>query len=234
MKTFAFKSVATAVGVGISGVAAAKVNFNGANIESYRYASAGKVDSKGADLGDNQVASMKVGEASRKDTTAYDRFDPSKGSFKSNPTLVPGADPIVTDAVTGGSTNPAVFAIKSSLSTTNDESGTLTARDVTRTGNPTTIHVNRTGPPPPVIILDRQADAGLSMTSKSVAASAFMMGMDQETGEFHAVLRVESLTRLQEFARTLLAEVDAQIAAGGRQDVPVALHLSRSLLGGAG
>jgi len=92
------------------------------------------------------------------------------------------------------------------------------------------VYLNRTGPPPPVIILDRPAGNQLVMASEGGSQSAFMMGIDETTGDFHLIVRAESLGRLQEFARTLQAEIDARLASGGRLDEPASLHVNRALL----
>jgi hypothetical protein len=134
MKKFALKSVATVVGVGLSGVAAAQVNLDDSKAsDAYKYASETTVGTS-KDLGSNLKASMKVGVAFNKDTTAYVRYDLSKGTFKSNPTLDCGAGTTVTSAVTGGTTNLAVFAIvNSATGIASTDTCTLTAADLTVT-----------------------------------------------------------------------------------------------------
>jgi len=134
MKKFALKSVATVVGVGLSGVAAAQVDLDDSKSAAYKYASETSVASGGTTLSSNLAAKMKVGVAFNVDTTAYVRFDLSNGTFKSNPTLNCGADTVVTNAVTGGTTNLAVFAIvNSKAGIAGADVCTLTAPDLTVT-----------------------------------------------------------------------------------------------------
>jgi len=92
--------------------------------------------------------------------------------------------------------------------------------------------INRFPPPPPVIIYHQPGRSQPAMNMEAGGQSALMMGMDEATGDFHLVIKAGSLGRLQEFARTLLAEVDARLASGGKLDDPASLHINRALLNG--
>ena len=133
MKKFALKSVATVVGVGLSGVAAAQVDLNNDKSTGYKFASEANVSAdKGTTVGNNMTTKMQVGVAFNKDTTAYVRFDLSSGNFESNPTLAcdGGVGVTVTDAVPGGKSAQAIFAVINTAGIKSTDACTLTAKDV--------------------------------------------------------------------------------------------------------
>jgi hypothetical protein len=135
MKKFALKSVATVVGVGLSGVAAAQVDLDDSKSAAYKYASETSVSSEGTSVShaSNLQAKMKVGVGVNKDSTAYIRFDLSNAKFGStNPTLT-CATATVSTAVTGGTTNLAVFGISKASAIDSTEVCTLTTTALTVT-----------------------------------------------------------------------------------------------------
>jgi hypothetical protein len=115
MKKFVLKSVAAAVGVGLSGVAAAQVVLDSATSTAvYKYASETTFATTQT-LGGSLQAQIGVGVAFNKDVAAYLRFDLGNATFGSNPTLActtASGSVTVTTAVVGGSNTYTVFAIQ--------------------------------------------------------------------------------------------------------------------------
>ncbi len=136
MKKFALKSVATVVGVGLSGVAAAQVDLDSKSPEAYKYASEATVSTKGVDLGGSLSAVVKTGVAFNKDSTGYLRFDLSAGSFTAEPALECATGTVIeTTAVVGATNTFTVFALldNSTGGIAATESCTLTVNGITVT-----------------------------------------------------------------------------------------------------